>query len=92
VVGYRQIVLCYDISFISQSLAVRLLSMDITGLSLHQEFTLRRFNDEVLSLPEPQLRLLAVEMMVTMMKKDNAIAEIIKKQLSIELPTLNDMG
>jgi hypothetical protein len=66
--------------------------MDITGLSLHQEFTLRRFNDEVLSLPEPQLRLLAVEMMVTMMKKDNAIAEIIKKQLSIELPTLNDMG
>lgn len=66
--------------------------MDITGLSLHQEFTLRRFNDEVLSLPENELRLLAVEMMVAMMKKDNAISDIMKKQLIGELPSLSDIG
>jgi hypothetical protein len=66
--------------------------MDITGLSLHQEFTLRRFNDEVLSLPENELRLLAVEMMVAMMKKDNLVADIMKKQLIGELPSLSDIG
>jgi hypothetical protein len=66
--------------------------MSTNELSLQQQFTLRKFNDEVLALTCPELRLLAIEMMVLQMKKDNEIADIMKKQLIGELPALSDMG
>jgi hypothetical protein len=65
--------------------------MKIEGLSLHQQFDLCCFNDKVLLMNDAELRLLALEMYVTILHKDNRFNEIIEKRLIGEPPSLSDM-